>query len=707
MILADFTQNYEIYLFMNDFQKMINSYALIFYWVLVFGVTTVLLFFILPGEPKFKYEYQKGFPWQHENLVAPFDFAILKSEAEIESEKAEIIESIVPYFQFDTTYLKKNLSKLAVDLRISEQSNNHEKVKLYNTLKKNLSEIYKAGILQRSLETYEELKGKTEIKKRTGQMVSSIPISNLYSEKSAYNKIHDIILEQIKLNLALKEQLPEISPEKYITANLEFDKTTTDREIAEGTAKLSPTRGMVQVGERIILQGELVDVQKFQILESLKISMKQENSKGFASYMSSLGKVFFILAMLGLIFTFIYIYRHDILIQHRKLAFLMLFLVAMVWVSYFINKFPNLHIYLVPLAIFPIIVRTFFDSRTAIFMLFVITLIIGFYAPNNYEYILVQFSAGVVAVFSLNKMHRRVHIVKAILLVMFTYWFVYSALNLIFEGSILNFNYNMMKWFAMSSLFIMIVYPLVYIFEKLFGFVSDVTLIELSDSNQPLLRKLAEEAPGTFQHSLQIANLAEEVILKIGGNPFLVRAGALYHDIGKISRPNFFIENQSAGMNPHDEISYIKSAELVIDHVKNGVKMAQKYKLPEPIIEFIATHHGTTKANYFFLKQRMESGKNTVNEEPFIYPGPLPKSREAAVVMLIDGIEAASRSLKDKTYDNLRELINKMIDEKIRLNQLDDSALTFSDINIIKETLLNKLINIYHVRIEYPKAENE
>jgi putative nucleotidyltransferase with HDIG domain len=206
---------------------------------------------------------------------------------------------------------------------------------------------------------------------------------------------------------------------------------------------------------------------------------------------------------------------------------------------------------------------------------------------------------------------------------------------------------------------------------------------------------------------LQIANLAEEVILKIGGNPFLVRAGALYHDIGKISKPNFFIENQAAGMNPHDDLSYTKSAELVIDHVKNGVKMAQKYKLPEPIIEFIATHHGTTKANYFFLKQRQESGDKVVDADPFIYPGPLPKSKEATVVMLIDGIEAASRSLKDKTYENLKELINKIIDDKIKLNQLDNSVLTFSDINIIKETLLNKLINIYHVRIEYPKEEKD
>jgi len=688
---------------MNDFQKEINNYALILYWILIFGGSTVLLYLILPGESKFKYEYQKGFPWQHENLVAPFDFAILKSDTEIQNERTEILKSVIPYFQFDTTLLKINLAKLSSDFNISEITDNQAKIKIYTSIKRQLTEIYRAGILQRSTEAYEELLGKTEIKKRIGPNVTTIPLNQLYSEKTAYNKISEIIQDQGRINQEQKAWLRNISPEKYITANLDFDKTTTDKEIQEFTGNISPTRGMVQVGERIILQGEIVDQTKFQVLESLKVSYQKESSKGIKSYMSSLGKVFFIMAMLALVFAFIYIYRHDILTQHRKLAFLLMFMVGMIAVSYFINSFPGLHIYLVPLAVFPIIVRTFFDSRTAIFMLFVITLIIGFYAPNNYEYILVQFSAGVVAVFSLNKMHRRVHLVKAMLLVMFTYWFVYSALNLIFEGSILNFNYNKMKWFAMSSVFILLVYPMVYIFEKLFGFISDVTLIEISDSNQPLLRKLAEEAPGTFQHSLQIANLAEEVILKIGGNPFLVRAGALYHDIGKISRPNFFIENQAVGMNPHDDLSYVKSAELVIDHVKNGVVMAQKYKLPEPIIEFIATHHGTTKANYFFIKQRQDNPSKATNELPFIYPGPLPKSKEATVVMLIDGIEAASRSLKDKKYDNLKELINKMIDDKIKLNQLDNSLLTFSDINIIKETLLNKLINIYHIRIEYPK----
>jgi len=414
-----------------------------------------------------------------------------------------------------------------------------------------------------------------------------------------------------------------------------------------------------------------------------------------------------IIILIGLVFTFLYIYRIDILKQTSKLTFLLLLTISIVLLASVINTIPNLHIYLVPLAIFPIIVRTFFDSRTAIFMLIVTSLLIGFYAPNNYEYILLQVSAGIVSVFSLNKMHRRSHLILATLWVLLTYVFVYAALNLIHEGTILTFNYEMLKWFLFSSALILAVYPLVYIFEKLFGFISDVTLIEISDTNQPLLRKLAEEAPGTFQHSMQIANLAEEVILKIGGNPFLVRAGALYHDIGKIAKPNFFIENQAVGMNPHDRLDNLKSAEVIIDHVRNGVKMAQKHKLPAPLIEFIATHHGTTKAKYFYLKYQQENPDKKIDEKAFIYPGPLPKSKEAAVVMLVDGIEAAARSLPEKTYDNFQELIGKMVDQKINDKQLDHSDLTFKDINVIKETLLTKLINIYHIRIEYPKEEND
>ncbi len=692
---------------MSKLTDRLKKYTLVFYWAIVFIVTAAMLFLILPGEPKFKYEYQKGFPWRHENLVAPFDFAILKSAQELEKEKAEQKKTVTPYFTFDTTVCQTNIAKLKADILNANDSLNPKKIEIANKIENDLKTIYKTGILQTSPEFIPELKDKTEIKKRTGNTIVNVATSELYSEKTAYNALAGEVLSLQEQNPKLKGWLAGILPRNYIRSNLSYDEATTQKEMEEAIGKISPTRGMVQIGERIILEGEIIDNERFQVLESLKATFGRESQQGINRYIISIGKAILIIVLLGLVYAFLFIYRRDIFNQYRKLAFLMLFMVSMVALSSLINKFPNLHIYLVPLAIFPIIVRTFFDSRTAIFMLIITTLLIGFYAPNNFEYILLQVTAGIVSVFSLNKMHRRSHLILATIWVFTTYIIVYAALNLIHEGSIASFNYNMLEWFVFSSILILLVYPLVYIFEKMFGFISDVTLIEISDSNQPLLRKLADEAPGTFQHSMQIANLAEEVILKIGGNPFLVRAGALYHDIGKIAKPNFFIENQAFGMNPHDKMNNLKSAEIIIDHVKNGIKMAQKYNLPEPLIEFIATHHGTSKAKYFYLKYKEENPGMEIDESSFVYPGPLPKSKEAAVVMLVDGIEAASRSLPEKTYSILRDLIEKMIDQKINDKQLDNSNLTFNDINIIKETLLEKLINIYHIRIEYPKEEKK
>ncbi len=690
---------------MDNFLKKLKKYTRTFYWIFVFLVTAVLLFFALPGEPRFKYEYQKGFPWNHENLVAPFDFAILKPPAEIEQEKEEQLKAVVPYFTFDTALVTQIVQQFRTDWESFEDSTQFIRNELPERAESLLRNIYHTGILPRSIETYNELSDKDELKKRTGNLVSRIKKEAVYSERTAYNELN-ILLQ----NLA--EEFPQtagviqkLQPEKYIVSNLEYDNNTTQKEREEISRNISTTRGMLQTGERIILEGEIVNDEKFQILESLKESFEKERGEGINRYMVSAGKATLVVIFMVLLFTFLYIYRTDILNQFSKLSFLLLFLVTMVFISIFINSFPSLHIYLVPFAIFPIVVRTFFDSRTAIFTLIIATLLIGFYAPNNFEFVLLQVTAGIIAVFSLNKMHRRGHLIMAAIWVLLTYSLVFTALELIYEGSFLSINYKTLQWFGLSSVLILLVYPLVFIFEKIFGFVSDVTLIELSDTNQPLLRKLAEEAPGTFQHSMQIANLGEEIILKIGGNPFLIRAGALYHDIGKIAKPQFFIENQAIGINPHDKMNYLKSAEVIIDHVKNGVKMAKRHKLPEALVEFIATHHGTTKAQYFYLKHQEENPDENVNEKSFIYPGPLPRSKEAAVVMIVDGIEAASRSLKEKTLENLKELINKMVDQKIRDKQLEQSDITFRDIKIIKETLLNKLINIYHVRIEYPKEK--
>ena len=690
---------------MSKFFTNLKKYTQTFYWIFTFLVTAVLLFLIMPGEQKFKYEYQKGFPWNHENLVAPFDFAIQKTTAEIEQEKEELLGSVVPYFTFDTTLSVAKVNQLHNDLQLLADSTQTINQNILTDVENELRNIYSIGILPRTADTFSELSGKTELKKRTGNMVTRIQIEKIYSEKTAYNTFNNKIREMAQKQPGQAGFLLNLQPEKYIVPNLEYDENTTQKEIEEITRNISTTRGMVQTGERIILQGEIVNDEKFMVLESLKVSYESERGEGINRYMISIGKGTLIVVFMVLLFTFLYIYRFDILNQFRKLSFLLLFLVSIVFLTLLINSFPNLHIYLVPFAIFPIVVRTFFDSRTAIFTLLIATILTGFYAPNNYEFVLLQLTAGVVAVFSLNRMHRRGHLIMAAIWVLLTYSLVYISLELIYEGSFLSIDYKTMRWFALGSLLILLVYPLVFIFEKIFGFVSDVTLIELSDTNQPVLRKLAEEAPGTFQHSMQIANLAEEIILKIGGNPFLVRAGSLYHDIGKIARPEFFIENQAMGINPHDKMNHLKSAEIIIDHVKNGVKMARRYKLPEALIEFIATHHGTTKAQYFYLKHQEDNPKEKMDENSFIYPGPLPKTKEAAVVMIIDGIEAASRSLKEKTMENLKELIYKMIDQKIRDRQLEQSDLTFRDITIIKETLLNKLINIYHVRIEYPKEK--
>lgn len=690
---------------MKTFRDNLLKYSKFIFWGFAFITAAVLLYLILPSEPRFMYEYQKGAPWKHDNLVAPFDFAILKSSNEIEIEKREATKNFAPYFLADTVISTQKLGELIKDLGEIKREEHPEISAVERELVSSLQAIYYNGILLTSPEAMDVLANKSEISVVTGNMVDRRAIADLTSEKTAYNNFRQITTEVSARFPEVAGILRNLDAAKYIKSNLSYDDNYTRSELNRLESSIATARGMVQAGERIILKGEIVDDSRFQLLESLKGAYEMKRGEGINSHLISVGKFLLILVFLGLLFTYLYIYKPNILSDTRKLSFLLLFLVFVVFLAQAVNSYENLHIYMVPLAILPVVIRTFYDPRTAIFTLIITSILIGFYAPNNYEFVLLEVSAGMVAVFSLNKMHRRVHVVIASLLVLFTYALVFTAVTMIREGTLIAFNFRMLQWFAWSSLLILVVYPLIFIFEKMFGFVSDVTLIELSNTNQPLLRKLAEEAPGTFQHSMQIANLAEEVILKIGGNPYLVRAGALYHDIGKAVKPTYFIENQEMGMNPHDMMSYKKSAEIIIDHVRHGIKTAQKHKLPASIIEFIATHHGTTKAKYFYLKHLQDNPNEQLNEDDFVYPGPLPRSREAAVVMLVDGIEAASRSMKEKTLAGLRTLINDMIDQKVKDNQLDNSDLTFSDISKIKEILLKKLVNIYHVRIEYPSEK--
>ena len=678
-----------------------HSYHL-FYLLMVFVVGIGLIFLVFPGESRFKYEFQKGSPWRHETLIAPFNFAILKTDTEIKRENDSILTTYIPYFTLDTLVEAAKIKEFSTNLfKLTGTNPEFKSIKSISTFPQILQKIYNSGILPQSISTYTELNGKSEIRQIRGKKAIKIPIEKLNSIKSAYLELNDTIRKLT--GKYYQDLIRKINLSDFIAENLSFDEKLNQNEQKQLLDELSSTKGMVQAGERIIFQGDLVGSEKYIILESLKKTYETKRGDNIEYILVIAGRIIVISALIALMFLYLIFYRRELFDHKRKLTFIIMMMVIMVFMAAIAIKIETISIYMVPIAILPILVRIFFDSRTAIFSLMITTLLIGYFAPNSYEFIVIQMISGIIAVFSLNRLHKRSHIVFSALWVFLSYSIIYIALALVQEGSLKTISWPNLKWFGFSSLFIFITYPLIYIFEKIFGFVSDVTLIELSNTNQPLLRKLAEEAPGTFQHSLQVANLAEAVIQRIGGNPYLVYAGALYHDIGKTYKSDYFIENQVAGMNPHDSLDYLKSAVIIIDHVTYGVQLARKYKLPEVLISFITTHHGTTQSNYFYKKYQIENPGIEVDTNLFSYPGPLPHSKEMAVLMLTDGIEATAHSLKEKSAVAFSEMIDYIVDQKIKSNQLIDADLTLRDITILKSTLLEKLVSIYHVRIEYPK----
>jgi putative nucleotidyltransferase with HDIG domain len=687
---------------MKKLLTQLNHSYHIGYLIMVFIAGIGLIFFVFPGESRFKFEFQKGSPWRHETLIAPFNFAILKSEAEIKFEKDSILKTFIPYFTLDTLVEASKVREFSGVLsRWTEEYTSMPGKESIKQLPYILLNFYKTGIVDQSVSSYEELNGKSEVMQVKGNKATKIPVNSLFSIKSAYQAFNDTLRRLTGTHYA--ELIQKINLNDFITNNLYLDEKLNQQEKKILLDKLSTNKGMVQAGERIIFQGDLVGSDKFLILESLKQAYETKRGDNMEYFLVIAGRVIIISSFLVLMFLYLLFYRRELFEHRRKLSFIVLMIVLMVFMAAFATQVKSLNIYMVPMAILPILVRIFFDSRTAIFSLMVTTLLIGYFAPNSYEYIILQMIAGIIAVFTLNKLHKRSHLVISAFAVFIAYSVIYVAMALVQEGSIETINWKNLEWFAISSFFIFITYPLIDIFERIFGFVSDVTLIELSNTNQPLLRKLAEEAPGTFQHSLQVANMAEAVIHRIGGNPFLVYAGALYHDIGKTRKSEYFIENQVVGMNPHDNLDYIKSAEIIIDHVTYGVELARKYKLPEILISFITTHHGTSQSNYFYKKYQLENPGKEIDTTRFSYPGPLPYNKEMAVLMLTDGIEATAHSLKEKSATAFSEMIEYLVEQKIRSNQLINADLTLRDITILKSMLLEKLVSIYHVRIEYPK----
>ena len=649
---------------------------------------------LFPGDNDFKYQFEVGKPWSYELITASFDFPIYKSEQQISKERAELLKDFTPYFQVDTTIYEAQINKLIGNLKKSNQSNK----KLEKLLKSRFAEIYSKGVV--SVEIYNELLEDkvTEISCiLPSRMTNTANISDIYTPRTAYEAITKNAPDALKsFNLNL-----------YIVENLKYDSTTTNLSRTDVLKNNSLTSGMIQTGERIIDRGEIVNQSSFLALKSLKVEFDKRKGTIQQSTVVVLGEIIMILGLISLFSLYIFLFRKRIFESFSDLLFLSLLILMTVAMTALSINFESLSYYMVPFALLPIITRVFYDPRTALFVHVITMLIISFMVDNSFQFILLQITAGMVAVSSLKDMTQRSQLAQTAFYIFLSYIIMYLALEMISEGDINRIHWNTILSFTISSGFLLFAYVLVYIFEKLFGLISAVTLVELTNINSDLMIQFAEKAPGTFQHSLQVSNLATEAAKKINANSLLVRTGALYHDIGKLLHPEYYIENQSVGKNILLDMDYEAASKLVIQHVADGIELAKKNHLPEQIINFIGTHHGRSKTKYFYISFINSHPDEKPNEEAFTYPGPLPNTKETAILMMADAVEARSRSLTTYTIEAINEIVETMIDGQIADGQFKDAPISFRDVETVKEVFKEKIKNMYHARIVYPELNQE
>ncbi|OFX24784.1 MAG: hypothetical protein A2033_03910 [Bacteroidetes bacterium GWA2_31_9] len=691
----------------------------------LFLISTIIVLLLYPKEGKFRYEFHKGKPWMHENLISPFDFAILKLPIELDEEKDSLNNNFKKFYKIDNQVYISEINKFQKDFELKwgehltkyynisfinngilSNSKLLAKKKKYYTFCYNILDyIFSQGIIEE--EVYPSNKFSEQLMLiRNNNIAESVVRSDIFTINTAINYI-TIKLTKPSDSLTYASRIEKdffgsIDLNKYLVANVFFDDETTKKLKQSLIDGISLTRGMIQEGQKIITKGEIVNQDKYRILNSLKKEYEASIGGTENFYMISLGQLILIISTFLILFFFLKNFRKDIIKNLLKISFLLMLILIFVAITSLTIKINIIHHYLIPYALIPIIVRTFYDSRLAQFILLVTVLLIAFITPNPFEFVYLQLITGTIAVFSLATVQRRSQLFLTSLIIFLTYSFLYLGISIMQEGNLENIYWKNFVWFAGNGLLLLSSYPLIYIFEKLFGFLSDVTLMELSNTNHPLLRKLAQEAPGTFHHSLQVANIAEDVAFHIGGNSLLVRVGAMYHDLGKVSNPRFFIENQRLEINPHDEIDYEESAKIIINHVTEGVNLARKYNIPNQIIDFMRTHHGNMKVLYFYRSYMNKYPNKEVDINKFTYPGVSPFTKEHAILMMSDSVEAASRSLKEVSEESITALIDRVIDYQIKEKQYENSDITFRDISKAKTVLKQKLLNIYHVRIEYP-----
>lgn len=654
----------------------------------------------LPKQARFRFEYEKGRVWMQKDLYSPYSFAIKKTNEEIEEDKEEVLNSVFPVYLNQDDIVESSIEaySLEFDSKWNGSGIDNDKKEIY--LSKGieiLKLIYTRGLINPIIK-YQRNGPNYNFSLLNKNVATQLNTADVYTMESALN----LIKEKFQKNTGLENAdwlLRLIA--NHLKANFVYSEQLTDKLEESALNSISTTRGMVQKGELIIAKGTMVNAGIYQKLESLRSAYEEDAKVVGNRTLVLMGQLLLATLMIALLMIFLYLFRRDIYDDNRQISLILLIITGMILTLSWAIKIKAPSVYYIPFCIVPIIIRILFDTRLALNIHLLVVLIAGFFVPNSFEFAFFQISAGMVAIYSIKNLIKREQFLISALLILLNYFIVFMGISLIKDGSITDIEWINFAPFIFSVLLSLLAYPLIYAFEKVFGITSDVTLMELTNTNSKLLRDLAFKAPGTFQHSLQVANLAEAAIFKIGGNALLVRAGALYHDIGKIVNPQYFIENQNRGSNPHDSISYEKSAQIIIQHVHKGIEIAQKNQIPEMLIDFIRTHHGNTRVDYFYQSFLKNFPEKFVDENIFRYPGPIPFSKETAVLMLADSVEAASRSLKEPDALSISDLVERIIDYKLTQDQLIDSNITLKDIETIKLIFKTMLMGIYHVRIDY------
>tara|TARA_B110000027_G_C16102287_1_gene293672 strand:- start:121 stop:2049 length:1929 start_codon:yes stop_codon:yes gene_type:complete len=641
----------------------------------------VFIVYIIPKKGKFQYEFAEGKPWKYETLISPFDFLIQKNKSEIEFEKLTISAKTKRYYLKVEGISDSVISNISLKLKDSYPY-------LYEEGITKLKKIYEPGLINEFVDLNNDsifLISKNLIKKFKREEINLI--NNFSFDSISYNSSKD----SISFNNIIK---------LYLKPDIIYDEITTNLNIDNLLSKVSSNKGFVNNGVRIISRGEIIDSEKFSVLQSLKFKFESQIWSKSNFNLVTLGYLIIVGIILFFLFLFLKKNRLNIYLNNTKITFIFLIILIFVSITVSVNKFQPNYIYVVPLCSIPLLVRAFFDSRLGLFIHVLTLLVLAFIVPNSFEFLFLHTIAGIITILTPSDLYQRANLFVSVSIITSIYIISYLSFSIIANGDINDVNLNIPLLFIFNGLATLFVHPLIYIFEKIFGLVSDVSLLELTNTNSTLLKELSEKAPGTFYHSLAVSNLAEAVAIQISANVMLVRVGALYHDIGKMNSPNYFIENQSNSFNPHDELEPLESTIIIKDHISNGIEIAKRNGLPDRVIDFIRTHHGTSIIRFFYDKA-IKSNKES-NEFDYRYSGPKPFSKETAIVMMADSIEAASKSLKEPTIKLIDLFVDKIIDKQILDNQFINSDITLKEIQLAKKILKEKLNNIYHLRIEYP-----